>query len=103
MVSRKSDLPVGGFIVLNNETIDVKFISLWKEANGIEKLNLPKASDRYNFYQPSSLIDKSELDLILPTPNEVILLEGESSISPANLSSTQYDILIDKSGLQLVL
>jgi len=97
VVSRKSDLPVGGFIVLNNETIDVKFISLWKEANGIEKLNLPKASDRYNFYQPSSLIDKSELDLILPTPNEVILLEGESSISPANLSSTQYDILIDKS------
>jgi len=97
VVSRKSDLPVGGFIVLNNETIDVKFISLWKEANGIEKLNLPKASDRYNFYQPSSLIDKSELDLILPTPNEVILLEGESSISTANLSSTQYDILIDKS------
>lgn len=96
-VRRKSDLPVGGFIVLNNETIDVKFVTSWKEANGIEKLNLPKASDRYNFYQPSSLIDKSELDLILPTPNEIILLEGESSISPAYSSSTQYDILIDKS------
>ena len=96
-VKRKSDLPIGGFIVLNNETIGVKFISSWKEANGIEKLNLPKASDRYVFYQPSSIIDKSELDLILPTPNEIILLEGESSISPANSSSTQYDILIDKS------
>jgi hypothetical protein len=47
VVSRKSDLPVGGFIVLNNETIDVKFISFWKEANGIEKLNLPKR----NIYQ----------------------------------------------------
>ena len=96
-VKRKSDLPIGGFIVLNNETIGVKFISSWKEANGIEKLNSPKASDRYVFYQPSSIIDKSELDLILPTPNEIILLEGESSISSANSPSTQYDILIDKS------
>ena len=46
IVRRISDLPVGGFIVLDNETIDVKFIYNWKNAEGIEKLDAPSSEDR---------------------------------------------------------
>ena len=35
IVRRISDLPVGGFIVSNNEIIDVKFTHNWKNADGI--------------------------------------------------------------------
>ena len=41
IVKRISDLPVGGFIVSNNEIIDVKFTYNWKNADGIENLMLP--------------------------------------------------------------
>ena len=38
IVRRISDLPVGGFIVSDNEIIDVKFTYNWKNAGGIDKL-----------------------------------------------------------------
>ena len=63
VVKRKSDLPVGGFIVLNNETIDVKFINIWKDADGIENLNPPSAQDRYDYYSTINLIDKLQIDV----------------------------------------
>jgi hypothetical protein len=49
VVKRKSDLPVGGFIVLNNEILDVKFTYNWKNAEGIEKLDAPSSEDRYDY------------------------------------------------------
>ena len=52
IVSRISDLPVGGFIVTNNHIIDVKFTYNWKNAVGIEKLDAPSSKDRYELYAP---------------------------------------------------
>ncbi len=89
-VKRISDLPVGGFVVSNNEIIDVKFTYNWKDADGIEKLNAPSSIDRYNLYSPSSLLSKSELEIITPTPSEITILDGESSLK------SMYEIFIDE-------
>ena len=91
IVQRKSDLPVGGFIVINNNILDVKFTSTWKNAIGIEDLNIPTSIDRYANYYPNNPIDKTELDLIVPTPNKINLLEGDSPLKE------EYTLSIDQS------
>ena len=89
-VKRISDLPVGGFVVSNNEIIDVKFTYDWKDADGIEKLDAPSSIDRYNLYSPSSVLSKSELEIITPSPSEITILDGESSLK------SMYEIFIDE-------
>ena len=91
IVRRISDLPVGGFIVSDNEIIDVKFTYNWKNAEGIEKLDAPSSEDRYDLYSPGNVLDKSELEIIIPTPSEITLLEGESSLK------SEYKVFIDES------
>ena len=76
-VNRISDLPVGGFVTTNKDIIPVEFEYKWKDAIGIENLNSPSATDRYNKFISSTLLDKSELDLIVPTPSNIIFNEGE--------------------------
>ena len=76
-VNRISDLPVGGFVTTNNNIIPVEFEYNWKNAKGIENLNSPSATDRYNKFISSTLLDKSELDLIVPTPRNILFNEGE--------------------------
>ena len=90
VVKRKSDLPVGGFVVIDNQFIDVQFINLWQNAMGIERLDIPSSVDRYNNYL-SSTVNKSELDLIVPTPNTIKLLGGELPLK------SKYSITIDES------
>ena len=91
IVRRISDLPVGGFIVSNNEIIDVKFTYNWKNADGIEKLDAPSSKDRYELYTPGNILDKSELEIIIPTPSEITLLDGESSLK------SEYKVFVDES------
>ena len=91
IVKRISDLPVGGFIVSNNEIIDVKFTYNWKNADGIEKLDAPTSKDRYDLYSPGNVLDKSELEIIIPTPSEITLLDGESSLK------SEYKVFVDES------
>ena len=91
IVRRISDLPVGGFIVSNNEIIDVKFTYNWKNADGIEKLDAPSSKDRYDLYAPANVLDKSELEIIIPAPSEITLLEGESSLK------SEYKVSLDES------
>ena len=91
IVRRISDLPVGGFIVSNNEIIDVKFTYNWKNAEGIERLDAPSSEDRYDLYAPGNVLDKSELEIIIPTPSEITLLEGESSLK------SEYKVFLDES------
>ncbi|MDA8630092.1 family 20 glycosylhydrolase [Flavobacteriaceae bacterium] len=91
IVSRISDLPVGGFIVSNNEIIDVKFTYNWKNADGIDKLDVPTSKDRYDLYAPGNVIDKSELEIIIPTPSEITILDGESSLK------SEYKVFVDES------
>ena len=91
IVSRISDLPVGGFIVSNNEIIDVKFTYNWKNADGIDKLDAPTSKDRYDLYAPGNVIDKSELEIIIPTPSEITILDGESALK------SEYKVFVDES------
>ena len=91
IVKRISDLPVGGFIVSNNEIIDVKFTYNWKNADGIDKLDAPTSKDRYDLYAPANVIDKSELEIIIPTPSEITILDGESSLK------SEYKVFVDES------
>ena len=90
IVRRQSDLPVGGFIVSNDNILKIEFDYIWKNADGIEKLNPPTSVDRYNEYISNYLIEKSELDIILPTPTSVKLIDGEIELSE------NYNILIDE-------
>ena len=90
IVRRQSDLPVGGFIVSNDDILDVEFDYVWKNAKGIEKLNAPTSVDRYNEYISNSLLDKSDLDYIIPTPSNFIINEGEIEML------NNYSIVIDQ-------
>ena len=90
IVRRQSDLPVGGFIVSNDDILDVEFDYVWKNAKGIEKLNAPTSVDRYNEYISNSLLDKSDLDYIIPTPANFIINDGEVEIL------NNYSIVIDQ-------
>ena len=90
VVKRISDLPVGGFIVSNNEIIDVKFTYDWKDAAGIEKLDAPSSKDRYDLYSPSSILNQSKLEIITPSPSEITILDGESSLK------SLYEISVDE-------
>jgi len=91
IVKRISDLPVGGFIVSNNEIIDVNFTYNWKNADGIEKLDAPSSEDRYNLYSPGNVLNKSELEIVIPTPSEISLLDGESPLK------SKYKVYLDES------
>ena len=90
IVRRQSDLPVGGFIVSNDDILDVEFDYVWKNAKGIEKLNAPTSVDRYNEYISNSLLDKSDLEYIIPTPSNFIINDGEVEML------NNYSIVIDQ-------
>jgi len=90
IVRRQSDLPVGGFIVSNDDILDVEFDYVWKNAIGVEKLNAPTSVDRYNEYTSNSLLDKSDLDYIIPTPSNFIINDGEVEML------NNYSIVIDQ-------
>ena len=90
IVRRQSDLPVGGFIVSNDDILDVEFNYVWKNAKGIEKLNAPTSVDRYNEYISNSLLDKSDLEYIIQTPSNFIINDGEVEML------NNYSIVIDQ-------
>ena len=90
-VKRKSDFPMGGFVVTDDDILNVKFINLWQNAKDIQKLDIPTANDRFNYNVSNKLLDKSQLDLIVPTPNKIDLFEGQMDLK------TKYSINIDES------
>ena len=90
-VKRKSDFPMGGFVVTDDDILNVKFINLWQNAKDIQKLDIPTANDRFNYNVSNKLLDKSQLDLIIPTPNKIDLFEGQMDLK------TKYSINIDES------
>ncbi len=90
-VKRKSDFPMGGFVVTDDDILNVKFINLWENAKDIQELDIPTANDRFNYNVSNKLLDKSQLDLIIPTPNKIDLFEGQTDLK------TKYSINIDES------
>ena len=77
-------------IYVFDDIIDVEFDYVWKNAKGIEKLNAPTSVDRYNEYISNSLLDKSDLDYIIPTPSNFIINDGEVEML------NNYSIVIDQ-------
>ena len=90
-IKRKSDFPMGGFVVTDDDILNVKFINLWENAKDIQELDIPTANDRFNYNVSNKLLDKSQLDLIIPTPNKIDLFEGQMDLK------TKYSINIDES------
>ena len=90
-VKRKSDFPMGGFVVTDDDILNVKFINLWQNAKDIQELDIPTANDRFNYNISNKLLDKSQLDLIIPTPNKIDFFEGQMDLK------TKYSINIDES------
>ena len=90
-VKRKSDFPMGGFVVTDDDILNVKFINLWENAKDIQELDIPTANDRFNYNISNKLLDKSQLDLIIPTPNKIDFFEGQMDLK------TKYSINIDES------
>ena len=90
-VKRKSDFPMGGFVVTDDDILNVKFINLWENAKDIQELDIPTANDRFNYNVSNKLLDKSQLDLIVPTPNKIDFFEGQMDLK------TKYSINIDES------
>ena len=90
-VKRKSDFPMGGFVVTDDDILNVKFINLWENAKDIQELDIPTANDRFNYNVSNKLLDKSQLDLIIPTPNKIDFFEGQMDLK------TKYSINIDES------
>ena len=90
-IKRKSDFPMGGFVVTDDDILNVKFINLWENAKDIQELDIPTANDRFNYNVSNKLLDKSQLDLIIPTPNKIDLFEGQTDLK------TKYSINIDES------
>jgi len=90
-VKRKSDFPMGGFVVTDDDILNVKFINLWENARDIQELDIPTANDRFNYNVSNKLLDKSQLDLIAPTPNKIDFFEGQMDLK------TKYSINIDES------
>ena len=90
-VKRKSEFQMGGFVVTDDDILNVKFIYLWENAKDIQELDIPTANDRFNYNVSNKLLDKSQLDLIIPTPNKIDFFEGQMDLK------TKYSINIDES------
>ena len=82
---------MGGFVVTDDDILNVKFINLWENAKDIQELDIPTANDRFNYNVSNKLLDKSQLDLIIPTPKKIDLFEGQMDLK------TKYSINIDES------
>ena len=68
IMSRLALGPFGAFLVQNGQTYYVQTTVNWKEANGLEDLNLPTAKTRYDNLSNVSLLSKDSLSMIVPTP-----------------------------------
>ena len=60
--------PRGVFLVQDGEAQDAEVAIKWKDAKGVADLQLPSAMDRYQQLEGVSLLDKSELQWVVPSP-----------------------------------
>lgn len=65
--------PIGFFVhdKITDRLVDLSSQINWKNAKGVNDLNLPSAADRYAAYQGISKKPKTELHWILPTPKKI--------------------------------
>ena len=64
--------PVGVFIVQKEQAVEVATQVDWKQAKGLKSLAIPTAQDRYKSMRGLKKLEKTELNWIVPTPNDVV-------------------------------
>ena len=71
IIDRKIMGPNGVFIVNNKIAFDIKLNTIWKNAEGIDLLDIPSSIELYDTY-PNKIDDKSLNINLLPTPDLII-------------------------------
>ena len=87
-----------GFFVHNDKTktnTDLESIIIWKNAKGIEGLNLPSAADRYTTYETLELLSRDQLDWVIPTPEKQIFNGEYRQPSALNFDLNGFKIEMD--------
>lgn len=82
IMSRLALGPFGAFLVQNENLYDVKTTIDWQHAKGLEDLNLPTSKTRYDKLADISLILKSKLTQIIPTPQQQTVSTGGRPANP---------------------
>ena len=86
-----------GFFVHNAKTghnFDLAHTVLWKDAQGIENLNIPSAADRYSSYEGIEPLEKEALNWIVPTPQKMEFNQGSYPLTETlrlNFNSFEVD------------
>ena len=70
IMSRLALGPFGAFLVQKEKLYDVKTTVDWQHTKGLEDLSLPTSKTRYDKLADVSLIPKSKLNSIIPTPQQ---------------------------------
>ena len=82
IMSRLALGPFGAFLVQNENLYEVKTTIDWQHAKGLEDLNLPTSKTRYDKLADISLIPKSKLTQIIPTPQQQTVSTGGRLANP---------------------
>jgi len=85
-----------GFFIHNaktNSTLDLESSIQWRDAKGIEKLNIPSAADRYASYEGIEILSKTDLKWVIPAPKKEVF-EGNYRHTPSefNIDFDDFDI-----------
>ena len=79
IIDRKIMGPNGVFVVNNKNAFDIKLNTIWKNAEGIDFLDIPSSIELYDTY-PNKIDDKSLNINLLPTPD--LIIYGNDNQSP---------------------
>ena len=88
--------PVGFFVhnAKTDHSFDLAHTVLWKDAQGLENLNIPTAADRYSTYEGIEPLAKEALHWIVPTPQKMEFKEGNYPLTETlrlNFGSFEVD------------
>lgn len=92
--------PIGFFVhhAQNDELFDLESTVVWKDAKGLEGLNIPSAADRYATYEGIHTLPKESLHWVLPVPQKIALQEGNRPL-PESLQINFGQFSLDSSFL----
>ena len=82
IMSRLALGPFGAFLVQNENLYELTTTIDWQHATGLEDLNLPTSKTRYDKFADISLIPKSKLTQIIPTPQQQTVSTGGRLANP---------------------
>ena len=97
IIDREIMGPIGVFIVNNKIAFDIKLNTIWKNAEGLDLLEIPSSEDLYDTY-PDRINNDSKKISVVPTPNSIVYREGNQLLIDSwNLKIDPF--FMDKSNL----